>query len=425
MMQGQVLRGSLWGGAADEASQHAAAFVGQDDTFHSHLTVEETLMLAASLRIPGATRAGRRDAVDQTLQQLQLTHARHTRVGNERVRGISGGERRRLALGCELLGDPRVVFADEPTSGLDAFQAERMMSVLRGIAAKGCTVVVTIHQPSSKVWRMFDDIMLLSGGRTVYFGHRLACLPALAAQGYKCPLETNPAEFVLDVISVDASSPKGEITSSARVMELVQAWARHGCAPLPSRPSATAVCCGLGNLLGGRQGGGGGGRGREGGAECDGDGRQMGGGAREEEGGGGGEGRRGCRRKWGLGGVVARLRVLWVRIARRKRREEGAVGWGEGVGERGEGGDNTHTHKHTNTQTNKIGARQAFVVLLVRSLKEMARNSFVNGIRMAATLVLAGLFGVVWGGQQSVVDRIGSVVMVLVNLTKLVQVKPN
>ena len=256
MMQGQVLRGSLWGRAAGEAPQHAAAFVGQDDTFHSHLTVEETLLLAASLRIPGATRAGRRDAVDQTLQQLQLTHVRHTRVGNERVRGISGGERRRLALGCELLGDPRVVFADEPTSGLDAFQAERMMSVLRGIAAKGCTVVVTIHQPSSKVWRMLDDIMLLSGGRTVYFGHRLACLPALAAQGYKCPLETNPAEFVLDVISVDASSPKGEITSSARLMELVQAWARQGCAPSssPERPSAAAVCCGIGNLLGGRQG---------------------------------------------------------------------------------------------------------------------------------------------------------------------------
>ena len=62
------------------------------------------------------------------------------------------------------------------------------------------------------------------------------------------------------------------------------------------------------------------------------------------------------------------------------------------------------------------------MVLLVRSLREMARNSFVNGIRMAATLVLAGLFGVVWGDQQSVVDRIGSVVMVQVNLTKVVQV---
>ena len=64
---------------------------------------------------------------------------------------------------------------------------------------------------------MLDDIMLLSGGRTVYFGHRLACLPALSAQGYKCPPETNPAEFVLDVISVDASSPKRERASSARV----------------------------------------------------------------------------------------------------------------------------------------------------------------------------------------------------------------
>ena len=104
---GQVLRGGL----AGEAPHHAAAFVGQDDNFHSYLTVEETLMLAASLRIPGATRAERRDAVDQTLRQLHLTHTRHTRVGNERIRGISGGERRRLALGEQPLVLPHACAA--------------------------------------------------------------------------------------------------------------------------------------------------------------------------------------------------------------------------------------------------------------------------------------------------------------------------
>jgi ABC-type multidrug transport system ATPase subunit len=229
--QGQVLRGSMSGPVASLAHDHSAAFVGQNDNFHSHLSVEETLLLAANLRLPGSTRAQRREAVDATLRQLHLTHVRCTLVGNDRSRGISGGERRRLALGCELMGSPRVVFADEPTSGLDAFQAERMMLVLRKIAAQGCTVIVTIHQPSSKVWRMLDDVMLLSGGRTVYVGHRLTCLPSLAALGYRCPPETNPAEFVLDVISVDASSPKSERQCEQRVAALVKSWACRASSP--------------------------------------------------------------------------------------------------------------------------------------------------------------------------------------------------
>jgi ABC-type multidrug transport system ATPase subunit len=228
---GQVLCGSMAGSIASSAPQHSVAFVGQNDNFHAHLSVEETLLLAASLRLPGSSRAQRREAVEDTLRRLHLTHARCTLVGNERTRGISGGERRRLALGCELLGSPRVIFADEPTSGLDAFQAERMMSVLRSIAAQGCTVIVTIHQPSSKVWRMLDDVMLLSGGRTVYFGQRITCLPALGALGHKCPPETNPAEFVLDVISVDASSPKTERLCTQRVQALVDAWACRSSPP--------------------------------------------------------------------------------------------------------------------------------------------------------------------------------------------------
>jgi ABC-type multidrug transport system ATPase subunit len=128
----QVLRGTMSGEmVSTSSSHHTSAFVGQNDNFHSHLSVEETLMMAASLRLPATARAERKEQVDETLRQLHLSHARHTRVGNERNRGISGGERRRLALGCELLGKPRVIFADEPTSGLDAFQAEHMIKVLQ------------------------------------------------------------------------------------------------------------------------------------------------------------------------------------------------------------------------------------------------------------------------------------------------------
>jgi ABC-type multidrug transport system ATPase subunit len=372
---GQVLQGRLFGRMASSSPDHTSAFVGQNDNFHAHLSVEETLMLAASLRLPGSTRAERRDAVDATLRQLHLTHARHTHVGNDRTRGISGGERRRLALGCELLGNPRVIFADEPTSGLDAFQAERMMSVLRDLSAQGRTVIVTIHQPSSKVWRMLDDVMLLSGGRTVYFGQRLACLPVLSALGHKCPPETNPAEFVLEVISVDLSSPKREKGTSLRVQALVHEWARRSRSPSSSSsPSSPAdSCCGFRGLFSRSAATASKGVGpplyppesvsssREGWDDRDKGKGAVGAGAGAQVGGG----RRWCHERFrAVGKLIQAVGGVF--------RQRGARGGGA-AGVKGKG--------------RKIGAARAFVVLLGRSVRETLRNTFVNGVRMAATVM--------------------------------------
>jgi ABC-type multidrug transport system ATPase subunit len=137
---GQELRGVMSGALYASGALHDAAFVGQDDTFHAHLSVRETLELAAKLRLAGTSEATRRERVADVLRQLHLLHCCESRVGSARERGISGGERRRLALGCELVGNPTLVFADEPTSGLDAFQAERMMVVLGALAREGRTV---------------------------------------------------------------------------------------------------------------------------------------------------------------------------------------------------------------------------------------------------------------------------------------------
>ena len=355
---GQVVRGCVSGPLASSLD-HNAAFVGQNDQFHAHQTVEETLLLAANLRLPGSTRAHCQAAVDKSLIILGLTHARHTRVGNEHSRGISGGERRRLALGCELLGNPRVIFADEPTSGLDAFQAQTMMTVLRSLASEGCTVIITIHQPSSKVWRMLDDVLLLSGGRTVYFGQRVACLPNFEALGHICPHETNPAEFVLDVISVD---PKTEKACSQRVQALVMRFNEI------FRPSSPAFNSSSqdGILPQGHV------QGQVAPARCV------------------------------QGGLVGKVLGVWRKCRRIGQREGGKA-------DRTEGGSNGR----------KLTTRRAFLVLLGRTLRETRRNTFANGVRLVATVLLAGMFGVVFGGKQSLVDKIAVVVMTTINTSMI------
>ncbi|KAJ1482634.1 P-loop containing nucleoside triphosphate hydrolase protein [Baffinella frigidus] len=152
------------------------------------------LSLAARLPLAGVPAAWRRERVEDILRQLHLLHCRDTRLGNYKDRGISGGERRRLALACELVGCPTLILADEPTSGLDAFQAERMMTVLGDLARQGHTVVISVHQPSSRMWRAIDDVVLIS------------------------------EEFLLDVISVDQSTKLSEEETSLRVTQLISEW---------------------------------------------------------------------------------------------------------------------------------------------------------------------------------------------------------
>lgn len=183
--RGMQLRGEMSGSCFTSGAREAAAFVGQEDRFHSQLTVSETLSFAAQLRLSRMSRFQRHRVVEDLLRQLQLSHVSGSNVGDERCRGISGGERRRLALGCELVGRPTLIFADEPTSGLDAFQAERMMEALRDLSDQGHTVIVSIHQPSSKIWRMLDDVMLVSEGKCCYMGPRDGCLGFFSRLSYR------------------------------------------------------------------------------------------------------------------------------------------------------------------------------------------------------------------------------------------------
>ena len=248
-----TLRGELVA-TSDDAAQTSAyrvAYVQQQDVFYSQLTVRETLQTAAELRAPRESRspAERAAAVDDALRRLGLTKCADTRVGDAKTRGVSGGERKRLALACELVGDsPAVVCADEPTSGLDAFQAQRVMESLRDLARdERKTVVASIHQPRGSIVDLFDDVCLMAGGgRVVYCGPAADAARWFAARGHPVPTACNPAEFLVDLVSVDASSPEAEEASTTRVDALVEAWARRerdgdGASPLRKRDIVAGI----------------------------------------------------------------------------------------------------------------------------------------------------------------------------------------
>mmetsp|Transcript_24191 Transcript_24191/g.77638 ORF Transcript_24191/g.77638 Transcript_24191/m.77638 type:complete len:231 (+) Transcript_24191:108-800(+) len=139
----------------------------QSDAFFGLLTVRETLELTASLEGAEA------EEVDLLLASLGIAPVQHSRVGDSLRRGISGGEKRRLSLGCALLAHPPLLIADEPTTGLDSYQAARAVRLLREAAAsRGIPAVATLHQPRSSIWAMLDDVLLLAHrGRLVFKGN--------------------------------------------------------------------------------------------------------------------------------------------------------------------------------------------------------------------------------------------------------------
>ncbi|XP_051199922.1 ABC transporter G family member 5-like [Lolium perenne] len=179
-----------------------SAYVMQDDLLYPMLTVTETLMYSAEFRLPRSLSASKkRSRVEALIDQLGLRAAANTIIGDEGRRGVSGGERRRVSIGIDIVHDPIILFLDEPTSGLDSTSAFMVVKVLRRIARSGSVVVMSIHQPSYRILGLLDRLLLLSRGRTVYYGPP-AALPKFLSEfmGEPIPEGANPAEFALDHI---------------------------------------------------------------------------------------------------------------------------------------------------------------------------------------------------------------------------------
>ncbi|CAM9762946.1 unnamed protein product [Discosporangium mesarthrocarpum] len=148
------------------------------------------------------------------------------------IRGLSGGQKRRLSFATEMMGDPKIVFADEPTSGLDSHMALMLVSKMKGIVDRGKLVVATIHQPSSQVFGLFTHLHLLVEGRTVYFGPQTGVVNYLDQIGYPCPDFFNPADFFMSVL--------GRNTGHGRVAENLHLTGnQRNTAALSSTPTPT------------------------------------------------------------------------------------------------------------------------------------------------------------------------------------------
>ena len=203
-----------------------SAYVEQHEALFALSTVRETLMFTAKLRLPAQVRLEEmQKRVSDTIAELNLVMCADTLVGSNKVRGLSGGERRRVTIGIELLNNPPLCFMDEPTSGLDSFQAQAVMDTLRRLANSGRTVVASIHQPRSSIYQSLDQICLLAGGHTVYFGQAGADLAAHFEKLHlPIPPSYNPADFIIDVVSVNHRDPAAASESTARLDSLVDAW---------------------------------------------------------------------------------------------------------------------------------------------------------------------------------------------------------
>ena len=205
-----------------------SAYVLQDDNLYPHLTVLETLTLAVTFFLPSTTTdAEKSSLVDACIAELGLVKARDTCIGNDKVRGVSGGERKRASVAVQLISDPAVLFLDEPTSGLDSFQALSVMESMKDLAMNGRLVISVIHQPRSSIFSMFDRLLLLSEGRTMYSGPAAEATDYFSLTGFRCSSFFNPSDFFLDLLSPDNRDPESEEISQSRIRRLGDAWAER------------------------------------------------------------------------------------------------------------------------------------------------------------------------------------------------------
>lgn len=208
------------------------AYVTQENTLLGTMTVRETIDYSARLRFPsGMAKKEVKDAVERTIEQMGLTECAEKCIGNWHLRGISGGERKRLCIALEILTQPPILFLDEPTTGLDTASAYIVAMTMRMMATEWKTTIVTsIHQPNGDVFSLFDDLCLLSTGQLVYFGDATKAKELFQLAGFPCPARSNPSDHFLRCINTDFDKVHKKIRGSKRFAD----HSRHNtsCDPL-------------------------------------------------------------------------------------------------------------------------------------------------------------------------------------------------
>ncbi|TDL17897.1 hypothetical protein BD410DRAFT_806898 [Rickenella mellea] len=183
---------------SDTDFKKVVGFVDQEDTLMSTLTVYETILYSALLRLPRAMNLETKIyRTLETMHELGILSIKNSRIGDSGHRSISGGEKRRVSIACELVTSPSILFLDEPTSGLDAYNAFNVVESLVNLARNyNRTVVFTIHQPRSNISALFDHLVLLAQGKMVYSGEMSRCQEYFQSIGKPCPPGFNIADYL-------------------------------------------------------------------------------------------------------------------------------------------------------------------------------------------------------------------------------------
>nr|APP91598.1 ABC transporter G family member 11.5 [Vitis vinifera] len=195
----------LVNGSKQRLAFGTSAYVTQDDTLMTTLTVREAVYYSAQPQLPDSmSRSEKKERAEMTIREMGLQDAMNTRIGGWSVKGLSGGQKRRVSICIEILTRPRLLFLDEPTSGLDSAASYHVMSRIVKLARHdGITVVASIHQPSSEVFEVFHNLCLLSSGKTVYFGSASMAKEFFDSNGFPCPALRNPSDHYLRTINKD------------------------------------------------------------------------------------------------------------------------------------------------------------------------------------------------------------------------------
>ncbi|KAK4605374.1 hypothetical protein RGQ29_013438 [Quercus rubra] len=184
-----------------------SAYVTQDDTLMTTLTVREAMYYSAQLQLPDSmSKSKKKEIALITIKEMGLEDAMNTRIGGSGAKGISSGQKRRVSICIEILTRPKLLFLDEPTSGLDSAASYYVMSRIASLHKRDGirrTIIASIHQPSSEVYQVFHNLCLLSSGRTVYFGPASTATEFFATNGFPCPTLQNPSDHFLKTINTD------------------------------------------------------------------------------------------------------------------------------------------------------------------------------------------------------------------------------
>ncbi|KAM9187823.1 LOW QUALITY PROTEIN: ATP-binding cassette sub-family G member 8 [Dugong dugon] len=219
---GRIQSGQIWINGKPSTPQvvrKCVAHVRQHDQLLPNLTIRETLAFIAQLHLLRTYSQAQRDKrVEDVIAELRLRQCADTCMGNTYVRGVSGGKQMRISIGVQLLWNPGILILDEPTSGVDSFMAHTVRTLSR-LAKGNRLVLISLHQPQSDIFRLFDLVLLMTSG-TIISGAAQHMVQYFTEIGHPCPRYSNPADFYVDLTSIDRRSREQEVATREKAQSL-------------------------------------------------------------------------------------------------------------------------------------------------------------------------------------------------------------